>query len=75
MPSDVKNAFELHVANQSNIILSAKTLEEKNNWMAALVSLHIRRLVAGHIGWTAHKDYKRLLECFSKHLNLNRSKT
>jgi son of sevenless-like protein len=39
---ELAHGFEFVIANQSNVILAAKTLDEKNNWMAALVSLHIR---------------------------------
>ena len=41
---DYKNAFELQTGEHSNnIILVAKTSEEKSNWMAALISLQTRR--------------------------------
>ena len=41
--SDMKFSFELHVRDHPNIILGAKTYEEKCNWMAALISLLRRR--------------------------------
>ena len=37
--TDMKNAFELQIKEHPSVTLAAKTAEEKNNWMAALVSL------------------------------------
>ncbi|XP_053553616.1 son of sevenless homolog 2 [Bombina bombina] len=39
---EFKNAFELLSKDENSIVFSAKTVEEKNNWMAALISLQYR---------------------------------
>ncbi|XP_059552689.1 son of sevenless homolog 2 isoform X6 [Myotis daubentonii] len=39
---DYKHAFELVSKEENSIIFAAKSAEEKNNWMAALISLHYR---------------------------------
>jgi len=43
--TEVKNSFEIQVRDHPSIILVAKNAEEKNNWMAALISLLTRRSV------------------------------
>ncbi|XP_023619636.1 son of sevenless homolog 2 isoform X5 [Myotis lucifugus] len=40
--SEYRHAFELVSKDENSIIFSAKSAEEKNNWMAALISLHYR---------------------------------
>ena len=45
LPGDVRNAFELQVREHPPIILRTNTPEDKNNWMAALVSLLTRRYI------------------------------
>lgn len=42
---EYKNAFELQIGEHSNIILVAKTSEEKSNWMASLISLQTRSML------------------------------
>ena len=37
--TELKNAFDLQVRQHPNIVLVAKSSEEKNNWMYALISL------------------------------------
>ncbi|XP_027632418.1 son of sevenless homolog 2 isoform X2 [Tupaia chinensis] len=39
---ECKHAFELVSKDENPIIFAAKSAEEKNNWMAALISLHYR---------------------------------
>ncbi|XP_068110285.1 son of sevenless homolog 2 isoform X1 [Hyperolius riggenbachi] len=39
---EYKHAFELVSKDENSIIFAAKTAEEKNNWMAALISLQYR---------------------------------
>ncbi|XP_037011493.2 son of sevenless homolog 2 isoform X1 [Artibeus jamaicensis] len=39
---EYKHAFELISKDENSIIFAAKSAEEKNNWMAALISLHYR---------------------------------
>uniref|UniRef100_H3AG57 SOS Ras/Rho guanine nucleotide exchange factor 2 n=1 Tax=Latimeria chalumnae TaxID=7897 RepID=H3AG57_LATCH len=39
---DYKHAFEILSKDENSIIFAAKTAEEKNNWMAALISLQYR---------------------------------
>uniref|UniRef100_A0A8C5Q2C4 SOS Ras/Rho guanine nucleotide exchange factor 2 n=1 Tax=Leptobrachium leishanense TaxID=445787 RepID=A0A8C5Q2C4_9ANUR len=39
---DCKHAFELLSKDENTIVFAAKTAEEKNNWMAALISLQYR---------------------------------
>uniref|UniRef100_A0A8C0CEZ4 SOS Ras/Rho guanine nucleotide exchange factor 2 n=1 Tax=Balaenoptera musculus TaxID=9771 RepID=A0A8C0CEZ4_BALMU len=39
---ECKHAFELVSKDENSIIFAAKSAEEKNNWMAALISLHYR---------------------------------
>uniref|UniRef100_A0A2K6F6Y7 SOS Ras/Rho guanine nucleotide exchange factor 2 n=1 Tax=Propithecus coquereli TaxID=379532 RepID=A0A2K6F6Y7_PROCO len=39
---EYKHAFELVSKDENSIIFAAKSAEEKNNWMAALISLHYR---------------------------------
>ncbi|CAJ0965586.1 unnamed protein product [Ranitomeya imitator] len=39
---DFKHAFELLSKDENNIVFAAKTADEKNNWMAALISLQYR---------------------------------
>ncbi|XP_015425973.1 PREDICTED: son of sevenless homolog 2 isoform X4 [Myotis davidii] len=39
---EYKHAFELVSKEENSIIFAAKSAEEKNNWMAALISLHYR---------------------------------
>ncbi|XP_036293300.1 son of sevenless homolog 2 isoform X6 [Pipistrellus kuhlii] len=39
---EYKHAFELLSKDENSIIFAAKSAEEKNNWMAALISLHYR---------------------------------
>ena len=51
--TEVKNAFELQVRDHPSIILVAKSAEEKNNWMAALIALLTRRSV--HV--SLYSDY------------------
>ena len=41
----MKNAFELQIRDHPSVTLAAKTVEEKNNWMAALVSLLTRSML------------------------------
>ena len=41
----MKNAFELQIKEHPSVTLAAKTAEEKNNWMAALVSLLTRSML------------------------------
>ena len=41
----MKNAFELQIRDHPSVTLAAKTMEEKNNWMAALVSLLTRSML------------------------------
>ncbi|GFR88033.1 son of sevenless [Elysia marginata] len=44
--NDVTNAFELHPREQNMYItLQAKTMEDKANWMAALISLQTRSML------------------------------
>uniref|UniRef100_A0A6I8NGX4 SOS Ras/Rho guanine nucleotide exchange factor 2 n=1 Tax=Ornithorhynchus anatinus TaxID=9258 RepID=A0A6I8NGX4_ORNAN len=40
--SECKHAFELVSKDENSIVFSAKSAEEKNNWMAALISLQYR---------------------------------
>ena len=40
---DMKYCFELQPRDHPSMTLMCKTAEEKNNWMAALVSLLTRR--------------------------------
>ncbi|XP_074069539.1 son of sevenless homolog 2 [Macrotis lagotis] len=40
--SEYKHAFELISKDENSIIFAAKSTEEKNNWMAALISLQYR---------------------------------
>ncbi|KAK2158014.1 hypothetical protein NP493_1829g00018 [Ridgeia piscesae] len=42
---EVKNSFEIQVRDHPSIILVAKNAEEKNNWMAALISLLTRSML------------------------------
>ncbi|KAK0054856.1 son of sevenless 2, partial [Biomphalaria pfeifferi] len=42
---DLKNAFEIHPREHMHLVLQAKTVEEKTNWMAALVSLQTRSML------------------------------
>ena len=42
-----KNLFEIVVKDQSSVILSCRTREEKNNWMYLLVMLTTKRYVCG----------------------------
>ncbi|XP_064427079.1 son of sevenless homolog 2 isoform X5 [Mirounga angustirostris] len=39
---ECKHAFELVSKDENSIIFAARSAEEKNNWMAALISLHYR---------------------------------
>ncbi|MEE6492316.1 hypothetical protein FKM82_016544 [Ascaphus truei] len=39
---ECKHAFELVSKDENSIVFAAKTAEEKNNWMAALISLQYR---------------------------------
>ncbi|XP_043412032.1 son of sevenless homolog 2 isoform X3 [Prionailurus bengalensis] len=39
---ECKHAFEIVSKDENSIIFAAKSAEEKNNWMAALISLHYR---------------------------------
>uniref|UniRef100_A0A8C8U1C5 SOS Ras/Rho guanine nucleotide exchange factor 2 n=1 Tax=Peromyscus maniculatus bairdii TaxID=230844 RepID=A0A8C8U1C5_PERMB len=39
---ECKHAFELVSKDENSVIFAAKSAEEKNNWMAALISLHYR---------------------------------
>ena len=39
---ECKHAFELVSKDENSIIYAAKSAEEKNNWMAALISLQYR---------------------------------
>ncbi|MEJ1269372.1 hypothetical protein NN561_000181 [Cricetulus griseus] len=39
---EYKHAFELVSKDENSVIFVAKSAEEKNNWMAALISLHYR---------------------------------
>uniref|UniRef100_A0ABK0M1M3 SOS Ras/Rho guanine nucleotide exchange factor 2 n=3 Tax=Rattus norvegicus TaxID=10116 RepID=A0ABK0M1M3_RAT len=39
---EYKHAFELVSKDENSVIFAAKSAEEKNNWMAALISLHYR---------------------------------
>ena len=43
--ADIKNAFELQVRDHPPIVLAAKTVEEKNLWMAHLISLQTRSML------------------------------
>lgn len=43
--AELKHAFEIQARDHGNMILSAKNAEEKNNWMAALVSLQTRSML------------------------------
>ncbi|KAM4693672.1 son of sevenless homolog 1 isoform 2-T2 [Discoglossus pictus] len=40
--NDCKHAFEIILKDENGVIFSAKSAEEKNNWMAALISLQYR---------------------------------
>ncbi|XP_051834015.1 son of sevenless homolog 2 isoform X1 [Antechinus flavipes] len=40
--SEYKHVFELISKDENSIIFAAKSIEEKNNWMAALISLQYR---------------------------------
>uniref|UniRef100_A0A8D1LPF2 SOS Ras/Rac guanine nucleotide exchange factor 1 n=3 Tax=Boreoeutheria TaxID=1437010 RepID=A0A8D1LPF2_PIG len=40
--SEYKHAFEIILKDENSVIFSAKSAEEKNNWMAALISLQYR---------------------------------
>ncbi|KAJ1154560.1 hypothetical protein NDU88_007309 [Pleurodeles waltl] len=40
--NECKHAFEIILKDEDNVIFAAKTAEEKNNWMAALISLQYR---------------------------------
>nr|1PMS_A Chain A, SOS 1 [Mus musculus] len=40
--SEYKHAFEIILKDGNSVIFSAKSAEEKNNWMAALISLQYR---------------------------------
>ncbi|KAG8449160.1 hypothetical protein GDO86_016002 [Hymenochirus boettgeri] len=42
---DYKNAFELLSKDDNSIVFASKTAEEKNNWMAALISLQYRSML------------------------------
>ena len=42
--SEVKHSFEIRPRDQPSVVLLAKSSEEKNTWMAALVMLNTRRL-------------------------------
>ncbi|XP_021057426.1 son of sevenless homolog 2 isoform X1 [Mus pahari] len=39
---EYRHAFELVSKDENSVIFAAKSAEEKNNWMAALISLHYR---------------------------------
>ncbi|XP_040268448.1 son of sevenless homolog 2 isoform X1 [Bufo bufo] len=39
---DCRHAFELLSKDENSVVFAAKTAEEKNNWMAALISLQYR---------------------------------
>uniref|UniRef100_A0A2K6MLL3 SOS Ras/Rho guanine nucleotide exchange factor 2 n=1 Tax=Rhinopithecus bieti TaxID=61621 RepID=A0A2K6MLL3_RHIBE len=39
---ECKHAFELVSKDENSVVFAAKSAEEKNNWMAALISLHYR---------------------------------
>ena len=41
----MKHAFEFQIRDHPSVTLAAKTAEEKNNWMAALVSLLTRSML------------------------------
>ncbi|TKC36140.1 hypothetical protein EI555_002597 [Monodon monoceros] len=40
--NEYKHAFEIILKDENSVIFSAKSAEEKNNWMAALISLQYR---------------------------------
>ncbi|XP_006003245.1 son of sevenless homolog 1 isoform X2 [Latimeria chalumnae] len=40
--NEYKHAFELILKDENSVIFAAKSAEEKNNWMAALISLQYR---------------------------------
>ncbi|KAF4016244.1 hypothetical protein G4228_007817 [Cervus hanglu yarkandensis] len=40
--SEYKHAFEIILKDENSVVFSAKSAEEKNNWMAALISLQYR---------------------------------
>lgn len=42
---EIKNAFEILPRNQPGVILSAKTLDDKNSWLADLIMLNSRSLL------------------------------
>lgn len=41
--TDLKNAFEIVDREQAKAIFTCKTEEEKNDWMAGLMTIYMRR--------------------------------